>query len=170
MRARVCLNVLLALLIFWVCIDPIRFSLADNGKEESRIKVLVLDEIRQGILQKSPDLYLKSYLSTATVFSFQAGPVDTNRYRQILVKYFDTVVPETVECQFQSLQINGDRASMKVRFIEKGKYVDGADYTEIFTRYYRLIRIGENWKIETDGYNKSIQRIQRMHEKPTGAQ
>jgi hypothetical protein len=147
-----------------------RVSFAGDGKDESRIKAIVMDEIRAGILQRSPDLYLKSYLPTATVFSFRTGPVDTVQYRKILADYFATVEPKTVDCQFQDLRVEGDRASMKVRFSEKGRSPDGSEYGEVFTRHFQLVRGGGVWRIETDGYNESLRQIERMHGKPTGAQ
>lgn len=168
MRLRAWLVFLPVLFSASVYISPSQVALAGDETAESRIKHIVTDEIRAGILQKSPDLYLKSYLPTATVFSFRLGPVDTAGYRKVLADYFAIANPESVDCEISDLRVEGDRASVTVRFSEKGKNPDGSEYGEVFKRYLRLVRAGGAWQVESDGYNESHRRIERMHNKPMG--
>lgn len=134
-----------------------------DGRDEAAIREIVTGEIIPGILRKSPDLYLRSYLPMGTVYSFRKGAVSPARYRDVLEEYFLVVQPESVQHEVQSLRIEGNEARMTVKYDEKGKVKDGSPYGETFRRYYLLVKNQGAWKIRIDGYNEALKGIDKFH-------
>lgn len=131
--------------------------------DNEAIRAIVTEDIVPGILRKSPDLYLRSYLPMGTVYSFRMGAVSPSRYRDILEEYFRTANPESVKHEIQSLRIEGNEARMTVLYVERGKGKDGDAYGESYRRYYLLVKNRGEWKIRIDGYNEALQGIEKFH-------
>jgi hypothetical protein len=157
-RAGLLPIVAVALLLAVPCAAP-----AAEGDDEAAIRRIVSDEIVQGLLRKSPDLYLRSYLPEAAVFSYVKGKVDVARYKAILADYFERTSPGEVKYEVLHVRIEGTSARMAVTYAENGKTSEGTGYRESFKRYYFLIKEGGTWRIKTDGYNETLMEIKRYH-------